>query len=61
MEEKAFRVYVTDGLKATLESWGGEVPSRYVDWLKPIKEETRTPEEVITSISAKLELLGEAQ
>lgn len=43
-----------------VESFGGTVQTRYAEWIDDTKEDTRTPEEVITSISAKLDLLGEA-
>lgn len=57
-EDLAFRVYVTDGIKALIECWGGEVRQRYIDIIAVTKEETRTADEIIETISDKLSLLG---
>jgi len=47
----AYRVYVTDGLKVL-----GGLNIRYADLFKP--EEKRTAEEIVSSISEKLDRLG---
>ena len=50
-KEEAYRVYVTDALRAIL---GGEENARYKDWITPPQEETRTAEEIIDHIKQKL-------
>ena len=47
--ERAYRIYVTDALKAGLL---GKSAERYADLFKP--EEKRTPEEIIDGIRGKL-------
>ena len=49
-EEKIYRVYVTDGLRALCGGQG----DRYYDLITPGKEETRTAEEIIDNIKGKL-------
>lgn len=65
-ERRAYQVYVTDSLKYINDSvvgfFGGKSPSRrFADALKQINEqrpeETRTAEEIVSSISKKLERL----
>jgi len=68
MEQKAYEVYVTDRLKAindiAAHTFGGPAPKmRFFDILemmKPQKKEDpeKTAEQVIASISDKLERLG---
>lgn len=67
-EEEAYRVYVTDTLKAMAESianaYGGNVPKhRYAEIIQPGRpevEETRTAHEIISNISKKLnEMTGD--
>lgn len=63
MQEAAYRVYVTDALKLIAEntakfSGGGYLKTRYYDVINPRPEETRTPEEIISSIKAKLTRIG---
>ena len=68
MEQQAYKVYVTDRLKAINDSVahtvGGSAPKmRYYDILdlmkpKDEKEPEKTAEQVISSISDKLERLG---
>lgn len=68
MEQQAYKVYVTDRLKAINDSvahtFGGSAPKmRYYDILdlmkpKDEKEPEKTAEQVISSISDKLERLG---
>ena len=60
---KAYRVYVTDALKVIAEntakfSGGGYLKTRYYDVINPRPEETRTPEEIVSSIKAKLARIG---
>lgn len=50
-KEEAFRYYLTDALKA---KW--QLNIRYADLFKP--QETRTAEQIIKGISAKLNALG---
>ena len=53
-EEKAYRIYVTDSLKAAYN-----LNARYVDFLGPQKpEDTRTSEEIIDNIRMKLEAMN---
>ena len=51
--DEAYRIYVTDSLKLI-----GHLNIRYFDMVKPGVEETRTAEEIIDSISAKLAKAG---
>lgn len=50
-KEELYRQYVTDALKVYFK-----LNIRYTDLFKP--QETRTPEEIIDNISAKLNRLG---
>lgn len=49
--EEAYRIYVTDSLKAF-----GKFEVRYIDYFKP--EEKRTAEDIIGHIRAGLEEIG---
>ena len=51
--EQAYRIYVTDALKII-----GRIDQRYYDFVRPTKVETRTAEEIISSISEKLKKAG---
>lgn len=51
----SYKVYVTDVLKAILTSMGGTVSTRFYDMMKPQRVETRTSEEIISSIKKKVE------
>lgn len=51
--EEAYRIYVTDALKLM-----GKLNLRYFDMVSPGVEETRTSEEIVDSISAKLKKAG---
>jgi hypothetical protein len=56
-------VYVTDALKAVAENTakyagGGYIKARYIEIIDPPKEETRTGEEIITQMKAKLGQIG---
>lgn len=58
-----YRVYVTDSLKYILEntarlSGGVHIESRYCDVIDPKPEETRTSEEIISSIKEKIARIG---
>lgn len=66
-ERRAFEAYITDGLKCISDSvagfFGGKSPSyRFVDILDRMSgkqlDETRTADEIISSISEKLERLN---
>lgn len=52
-----YRVYVSDAIKAIYNRLGGEISTRYYDMIQKPKiiEETRTPEEIVDSIRAKIE------
>lgn len=50
-----YKVYVTDVLKELFASVGGSVNRRFYDLIKPQKVETRTSEEIISSIKKKVE------
>lgn len=66
MERRAYESYITDGLKCISDSisgfFGGKTLSyRFADILNKAsskQEETRTAEEIISSISKKLERLN---
>lgn len=51
--DEAYRIYVTDALRLI-----GRLNIRYFDMINPGVEETRTAEEIIDSISAKLAKAG---
>ena len=61
--EKAYKCYVTDALRLITENTaraingGRYLQARYIEYIEPIKEETRTKEEVITSLKEKLRRL----
>ena len=60
--EKAYKFYVTDALRLITENTakangGRYLQARYVEYVEPIKEETRTAEEVITSLKEKMRRL----
>lgn len=62
-EDKAYRVYVTDALKAAAENTakyagGNYIKTRYIDIIDPPPEETRTGEEIIAQIKEKLDRIG---
>jgi DNA-binding ferritin-like protein len=66
--DEAYRIYITDTLKAIAENtskeYGGQYPKlRYADMIKAadVKEttqETRTPQEIITGMKNKLNRLA---
>lgn len=56
-------MYVTDALKAVAEntakySGGGYIKARYIEIIDPPPEETRTGEEIIAQMKAKLGQIG---
>lgn len=58
-EEEVYRIYVTDALYSLTQMRGLRLSmsKRYIDVIKPDRnyvDETRTPEEIINGISAKL-------
>lgn len=60
--EKAYRNYVTDALRIITENTskangGRYLQTRYADMFEPIKEETRTANEVIIDLKEKLRRL----
>lgn len=52
LEEKAYRIYVTDSLRAIINNPGNQ---RYADMIKPRKVETRTATEIIDHIKSGLQ------
>lgn len=63
-QEKAYHIYVTDCLRVITENTakqggGSYIKLRYADVIEPHKEETRTAEEIITSLKEKLRGLNE--
>ena len=63
-KEKAFKVYVTDTLKAlndaVADKIGGSVfNKRYIELIEFSNEKEQDPEEIIDRISNKLDKLGE--
>ena len=56
-------MYVTDALKAVAENTaqyagGGHIKVRYIEIIDPPPEETRTGEEIIAQMKAKLGQIG---
>jgi hypothetical protein len=61
--DKAYRVYVTDALKAIAENTaryvgGGYIKARYADLIEPKPEETRTPEQIVDRMKEKIAKVG---
>lgn len=59
VKDEAYRIYVSECLRMTTEntanlSRGTYMKAKYADLIKPKQEETRTAEQIITSIKAKL-------
>lgn len=52
--EYAYKVYMSDLIKGIFVGMGGTAEKRYVDLLKPVKVETRTKEEIISTIKEKM-------
>ena len=62
-QEKAYRVYVTDALKAITENTakyagGSYIKARYLDLEDQKPEETRTPDEIISKMKMKIARIG---
>lgn len=54
-EEKAFRIYTTEMLRGIAKTMGLQIEQRYLDIIEPHQqEETRTADEVISDIKAKI-------
>lgn len=63
MREKAYRIYVTDALKAITENTakyagGSYIKARYLDLEDQRPEETRTPDEIIGKMKDKIARIG---
>lgn len=61
--DKAYRVYVTNALKAIAENTaryvgGGYIKARYADLIEPNPEETRTPEQIVDRMKEKIAKVG---
>lgn len=61
--ETAYRIYVTDGIKMMTENTakfagGGYLGKRFCDATKKTSVETRTSDEIISSIRYKIQSLG---
>lgn len=62
-EEQAYRVYMSDAILTVAETvaraFGGKYMGyRYIDFVEPQPEETRTGEEIIADLGKKLEKMG---
>lgn len=62
-KEKAYRIYVTDALKAITENTakyagGSYIKARYLDLEDERPEETRTPDEIIGKMKDKIARIG---
>ena len=65
-EEKAYRVYVTDALRLTVENTakyvGGEyIKARYIDIIEPKKRDNRTCEEITADIIQRCGLVVKSE
>ena len=63
IQEKAYRIYVTDALKAITENTakyagGSYIKARYLDLEDQRTEETRTPDEIISKMKMKIARIG---
>lgn len=61
-KDKAYRIYVTDGVKIITENtarfFGGRhFETRFIDVIEPKPEETRTADEIIENIRDKIKKL----
>jgi hypothetical protein len=57
--EKAYKMYITDALKIIAENTakqvgGSYLTARYAEIIEPVKQETRTANEIIINIKDKL-------
>lgn len=55
--ESTYRIYTSEMLRTLAKTWGCDAKS-YVDILHPPPEETRTSDEVISSMKERLTKLG---
>jgi len=65
MQEKAYRIYVTDALKTITENTakyagGSYIKGRYFDLEGPKPLETRTPNQIIQQIKGKIKKISSA-
>ena len=50
MDEKVFRIYVSDLLKSMAESWGNQINYRYTDLIEPAEEEPENGDEIALAV-----------
>ena len=65
-EEKAYRVYVTDALRLTVENTatyagGNYINARYIDVIEPKKVDTRTGDEIVEDIIKRAGLVVKSE
>ena len=65
-EEKAYRVYVTDALRLTVENTakfagGNYIKARYIDIIEPKKRDNRTCEEITADIIQRCGLVVKSE
>ena len=65
-EEKAYRVYVTDALRLTVENTakfagGNYIKARYIDIIEPKKHDNRTGEEITADIIQRCGLVVKSE
>ena len=65
-EEKAYRVYVTDALRLTVENTakfagGNYIKARYIDIIEPKKHDSRTGEEITADIIQRCGLVVKSE
>ena len=65
-EEKAYRVYVTDALRLTVENTakyvgGAYIKARYIEIIEPKKQDNRTCEEITADIIQRCGLVVKSE
>ena len=65
-EEKAYRVYVTDALRLTVENTakfagGNYIKARYIDIIEPKKVDTRTGDVIVADIIKRAGLVVKSE
>ena len=65
-EEKAYRVYVTDALRLTVENTakyagGSYIKARYIDVIEPKKVDNRTGDEIVADIIKRAGLVVKSE
>ena len=65
-EEKAYRVYVTDALRLTVENTakfagGNYIKARYIEIIEPKKQDNRTCEEITADIIQRCGLVVKSE